>query len=105
MDEPSSNPPWYRSPLAIALCGSVLMWAALPPLAWGPLGWIAPVPWLFLVRRHALAGRRPYRALCLAGLVFWLLAIHWLRLPHPAVYMGWVALSAYLSCYLPLFVG
>ena len=52
-----------------------------------------------------LPGRRPYRALCLAGFVFWLMAIHWLRLPHPAVYLGWFALSAYLAVYLPVFVG
>jgi apolipoprotein N-acyltransferase len=90
---------------AIALGGSMLMWAALPPLALGWLGWIAPVPWLVLVRRERLVGRRPYRALWFAGFVFWMASIHWLRLPHPAVYLGWIALSAYLAVYLPLFVG
>ena len=30
------------------------MWAALPPLALGWLGWIAPVPWLLLVRSEEL---------------------------------------------------
>ncbi|MFN9956098.1 MAG: apolipoprotein N-acyltransferase, partial [bacterium] len=34
----------------------------------------------------------------------WLLAIHWLRLPHPATAIGWVALSAYLALYVPLFI-
>jgi apolipoprotein N-acyltransferase len=97
--------PWYRSTFAIALIGSLLLWAALPPLALGWLGWVAPVPWLLLIKRGDLPGRRPYRALYLAGLVFWLLAIHWLRLPHPAVYAGWFALSAYLAFYLPIFVG
>ena len=37
--------------------------------------------------------------------MFWLLTIHWLRLPHPALYLGWLALSAYLAIYLPVFVG
>ncbi len=104
-----TRPPWYGSTLAIALTGSLLLWAALPPLALGWLGWIAPLPWLYLVRRDDtewVAGcRRPYRALWLAGLAFWLLAIHWLRLPHPATSIGWLALSAYLGCYLPVFVG
>ena len=52
--------PWYRSTLAIALAGSVLMWAAQPPLALGWLGWIAPVPWLLLVREpmHSPAAAR-----------------------------------------------
>jgi apolipoprotein N-acyltransferase len=97
--------PWYRTTLAIALVGSLLLWAALPPLALGPLGWIAPVPWLLLVRADELPGRRPYRMLWFAGFVFWLAAIHWLRLPHPAVHVGWVALSAYLAIYLPVFVA
>jgi apolipoprotein N-acyltransferase len=43
--------------------------------------------------------------LYLAGYAFWLATIHWLRLPHPLVYLGWLALSAYLAVYLPLFVG
>ena len=100
-----SRPRWYGSTLAVALFGSILLWAALPPLAWGWLGWIAPVPWLLLVRAEQLPGRAPYRSLWLAGLVFWLLAIHWLRLPHPATSLGWIALSAYLAFYLPAFVG
>jgi len=98
-------PAWCRSTLAIALLGSLLLWAALPPLALGWLGWIAPIPWLVLIRRDDLPGRRPYGAIYLAGLVFWLIAIHWLRLPHPLVHLGWIALSAYLAVYLPLCIG
>ena len=96
---------WHRSTLAVALLGSLLMWAAQPPLALGWLAWIAPVPWLVLVRAEKLPGRRPYGALWLAGFAFWLATVQWLRLPHPAVYLGWLALSAYLACYLPVFVG
>jgi apolipoprotein N-acyltransferase len=97
--------PWHRSTLAIALTGSLLMFAALPPLAWGILSWIAPVPWLVLIQAGELPGRRPYRALWVAGFVFWLMAVHWLRLPHPATSLGWLALAAYLAFYLPAFVG
>jgi apolipoprotein N-acyltransferase len=93
------------STLVIALAGSLLMWAAQPPLALGWLGWLAPVPWLWLVREPELTGRRPYRTLWFAAFIFWMAALHWLRLPHPAVYLGWFALSAYLAVYLPLFVG
>jgi apolipoprotein N-acyltransferase len=91
--------------LVIALAGSLLTWAAQPPLALGWLGWLAPIPWLWLVREPELTGRRPYRTLWFAAFVFWMAALHWLRLPHPAVYLGWFALSAYLAVYLPLFVG
>ena len=105
MDEASSHQPWYRRVLPLAIFGSILMWAAQPPLSLWPLAWVAPVPWLLLVRRDQLTGRRPYLALWLAGFIFWLLAIHWIRLPHPALYLGWIALSAYLAFYIPLFVG
>lgn len=81
------------------------MWAAQPPLALGWLGWFAPIPWLVLVRQQELTGGRPYGKLWLAGFAFWLATIHWIRLPHPAVYAGWLALSAYLAIYVPLFVG
>src|SRR3954471_11319786 len=98
-------PAWCRSTLAIALLGSVLLWASLPPLALGWLGWIAPIPWLLLVRTRELPGQRPYRALYLAGVAFWLASIYWLCLPHPILCLGWFALSAYLAIYLPIFVG
>jgi apolipoprotein N-acyltransferase len=98
-------PAWRRSSLPIALVGSLLLWASLPPLALGWLGWIAPVPWLLLVRMDKLAGRRPYRALYVAGLAFWLASIYWLCLPHPILSLGWLALSAYLAIYVPIFVG
>ena len=70
-------------------------------------GWPGSRPclWLLLARREALLGRRPYRAIWLAGFLFWLAALHWLRLPHPATSIGWVALSFYLAFYVPLFVG
>ena len=91
--------------LTVALAGSLLFWAALPPLELSWLAWIAPVPWLVLVQWGSLTGRRPYVALWLAYFAFWLLSLHWLRLPHPALYLGWLALAAYLAIYLPLFVG
>ena len=100
-----SVPAWRRSTFAIAVAGSLLLWVALtwPALSW--LAWIAPVPWLLLIQADELPGRRPYPALYLAGLVFWLATLHWLRLPHPALYLGWFALAAYLAIYLPVFVG
>ena len=95
---------WYRTSLALGMLGSLLLWAAFPPLGWGGLAWVAPLPWLVLCRDDHLPGRRPYLNLYVVGLAFWLAAIHWLRLPHPATSLGWIALSAYLACYVPLFV-
>jgi apolipoprotein N-acyltransferase len=35
----------------------------------------------------------------------WLLMLEGIRLAHPALYAGWIALAAYLGVYLPLFIG
>ncbi len=96
---------WYHSTFGYALAGAVVLWAALPPLDLWLLGWTAPVWWVLLIRQEHLGGRRPYGALWLAGFLFWLAVLHWLRLPHPATSLGWVALSFYFAFYLPMFVG
>lgn len=103
-DRTKGNSP-SRTTLGVGVVGAVLLWASLPPLNWWPLGWIAPVPWLWLARLPVLPGRRPYLALWVAGAVFWTATNHWLRLPHPATSLGWFALSFYLACYVPLIVG
>ncbi len=82
-----------------------MLWAATPPPDLWPLAWLAPVPWAWLIRRRALAGRLPYVALAAAGFCYWMAVLHWLRLPHPATSIGWVAVSLYFAVYLPLFVG
>lgn len=88
----------------LALAGAAAMFLVQPPADLWPLAWLAPVPWLAIVAAPAITPRRPWWPLWAGGFVHWLLAIHWLRLPHPATSIGWVALSAYLACYLPLFI-
>jgi apolipoprotein N-acyltransferase len=96
---------WHRSTLAIGLLGSVLLWASLPPLHWWPLAWVAPLPWLLLILRPELRGRRPMLAIYVAGFAFWMGTLHFLRLPHWATSIGWVAMSAYLALYPLLLVA
>lgn len=98
------KPPVYRQAFAIAVVGSLLLFAAQPPLAWSLLGWVAPLPWLYLATTPALPGRRPYLQIWLAGFLYWMLAIHWLRLAHPATFLGLLLLAGYFGVYLPLFV-
>ena len=93
-----------RHTTALALAGAITMFLVQPPADLWMLAWLAPLPWLRIVQTEALDGRRPWLALWAAGFLHWLLAIHWLRLPHPATSIGWVALSAYLAAYLPLFI-
>jgi len=90
---------------AAALAGAMTMFLVQPPADLWMLAWVAPLPWLAIVRSARLGGRRPWLVLWLAGAAHWLATIHWLRLPHPATSIGWVALSAYLGLYLPLFVA
>jgi apolipoprotein N-acyltransferase len=88
----------------LSLGGAATMVLVQPPADLWMLAWVAPLPWLLLVQQRGLPGRRPWLALWVAGFAYWLTAIHWLRLPHPATSIGWVALSAYLAGYVPLFV-
>jgi apolipoprotein N-acyltransferase len=93
-----------RRLLRRALAGAVTMFLVQPPADLWAAACLAPVPWLLVARDGVGAARRPWRVLWLAGFLHWLLAIHWLRLPHPATSIGWVALSAWLGAFLPLFV-
>lgn len=96
---------WFaNSALAPALASAALSWAAFPPLDWWPLAWLAPLGWLWLCGRPVLPGRRPWLAIWFSGFVFWLGLLHFLRLPHPATCLGWVALSFYFAFYTPAFV-
>lgn len=102
---PTRLKPLQNSTFTLAIIGAILYWAAQPPLDWGLLGWIAPIPWIWLIRCDHLPGRWPYRSLWLAGFGFWMATLHFLRLPHPATSIGWVGLSGYQAFYLPAFVA
>ena len=93
------------STLVLGLTGAALLCVAFPPLGWSAVAWFAPVPWIVLICREKLSGRRPYVLLWLVGLIHWLFVIHWIRLPHWSAFFGWLALASYLALYLPLFVA
>jgi apolipoprotein N-acyltransferase len=97
--------PFVSSTLGLGLLGSLLVWAAFPPLNVPWFAWIAPLPWLWLARQPSLPGWRPYIVLWLCGTIHWLLMLEGIRLAHPALYAGWIALSTYLGVYLPAFIG
>ncbi len=101
----SSKTDWRQSTFWPALVGSTLYWAALPLVNLWPLAWLAPAPLVWLALRKELSGRRPYRMLWFVGFLFWLATLYFLTLPYWALCFGWLALSAYLAVYWPLFVG
>lgn len=81
-----------------AILTGPLLWAAFFPLNLGPLAFVALVPWLTLVRSPA-SGKRLYLAGYLGGVAFFLPALQWVRVAHPAMYASWIGLA--LAC--PLF--
>ena len=91
--------------LGLSLLSGILLWAAFPPLNWWHLAWIAPVPWLALVRLPVRFTWRTYAWIYLGGFVHWLAMLQGIRLAHPALYFGWITLAWYLAFYTPILVG
>lgn len=83
--------------LRIGVLGAIALWFAQPPLACHYLAWIAPAAWLWLADHPARYGRGHYLRFWFAGALYWLLAVHWVRLPHPLTPIGWPILAAYLG--------
>jgi apolipoprotein N-acyltransferase len=81
-----------------AVLSGVLLWAAFFPLNLGPLGFVALVPWLSLVRAD-VSRRRRYFAAYVGGFAFSVVATNWVRVAHPMMYFSWLA----FSLVLPLF--
>ncbi len=96
---------WYESTFFLGLSGAFLLWLSMPPVDWGFLAWVAPICWLLLIRRTALAGWRPFLTLYLVGWIYFGATFYWIMLPHALAILGWLALSSYLALYVLAFVG
>ena len=90
--------------LLLVVFGGVLLWLAFPPVGWFPLAWVAAWPWLAMISRPVLAGRRPYWQVYVGGFATWMLMLQWVRLPHWAAWFGWVAMAVVMGGYFLLFV-
>ncbi len=88
-----------------AMLGGLLYWLALPPVNWGFLAWISPVPWLLLVRRETLRGKHPYLVVWCFGALFWLGNLYWMTMPFWATSIGWILSGAYLGLYPVFLIG
>ncbi|NND98285.1 MAG: apolipoprotein N-acyltransferase [Pirellulaceae bacterium] len=84
---------------------AVLQWLSQPPLALAPVAAIAIVPWLMIISISNAPSRRGYWTIWGVGAIYWLVSLQGLRHAHPAIYVGWFALAAYLSVYGVLFVA
>lgn len=111
----------------IALLSLGLLWLAFPPVGWAGLAWFAWVPLFLLVVqrdltvavdvtvsdkhaaspefRHARGPKRMYWKLYFAGFLYWLGTFYFIPIPHPALYGGWILVSAYMAVYTPMLIG
>jgi len=90
----------------LALATFVLLWLAYPPFEFAPLAWLALVPLMLVVFPKSLPARlKVLRKTYFAAVLFWLATFYFLPYPHPVLFIGWFALSAYLALYTPLFVA
>ncbi|QEG21159.1 apolipoprotein N-acyltransferase [Mariniblastus fucicola] len=92
--------------LFFSLLSSAMLWLAMPGPGRGiySLAWIAMVPTVWLIQSPILP-HKLLRQVWIANLVFWLVMLHFVRLPIWLLWFGWFALAAYLSVYGPLFVS
>lgn len=84
---------------------ALLLWTTFPPANWGWLAWIALVPLFLLVKsRGERSARSVYFGAWLGGVIFWSLAIQWVRLTDESAWLGWLAMVLALSAFWPLFL-
>ncbi len=89
----------------MAAMSCALLWISQPPCGLWPLALIAVVPWLRLATASGKITKRGYLILWAASTLYWLLSLQGLRHAHPAMFLCWMALAAYLATYHLLFVG
>jgi apolipoprotein N-acyltransferase len=89
-------------PFWLTLISNALLWLAYPPVGWGWLAWVAPVPMLMLVFTADIPRAPALVKVWGASFLFWLATFYFIPLPHPILILGWLALSAYLAIYTPL---
>lgn len=88
----------------LAVAGALLQWCSFDPVGWYPLAWVALLPWLLLIRKDSLAGRKAWLQVWAGGAIFWAAATYYIAIPLLMTAIAWVALFAYLSIYPVLFV-
>ncbi len=106
-------------PFLSTFVSGCLLWFSMPPLAnwtlssinplWSDfpiltlLAWFALIPILGLVYPQRLPDRS-VRKIWLASWIYWAAILYFIPIPHWALWFGWIAMSLYLSIYIPLFI-
>ena len=89
---------------ALTALSMFLLWLSFPPIGWSAMAWISLTPLIFLTASNPNLGRRHYFRIWTTGVLYWLATFYFIPIPHPALWLGWIVISVYLACYLPVFV-
>jgi apolipoprotein N-acyltransferase len=92
-----------RTVFVLATASLLMMWCSFTPLEWAPLAWVCLVP-LSLLLRPVTLPRTWFFTLWLAGTIWAIATLQWMRLGHPAMYLALLALALYVGLYVPVFV-
>ncbi len=87
-----------------AALSMLLLWSAFPPAGLAAIGWVALLPIIHLINDPHNLRLRDYGKIWAVGCLYWLVTFYFIPIPHPALWLGWIAISIYLACYLPFFV-
>jgi apolipoprotein N-acyltransferase len=93
-----------RHQLIAGLVSGVLLWTSFPPLQWSLLAWVALAPLFWLATLRPVRAKT-YLSAWGGGLIFWLLAVSWVRVIDPGAWLGWVTMALVLSLWWPAFVA
>lgn len=86
-----------------AILSGLLLWTAFFPLDLGFMAYIALAPFLALVRVEGIGASRRYFAAYVGGIVFFGLALNWIRVAHPMMaYFAWPGMTLYCALYWPI---
>lgn len=103
IDRARAAPERSRAALWLGPVTALLLWASFTPLDWGWVAWFALAPLLCLARSPRPM-RGTYLGTCLAGAVFWIPTLQWMRLGDATMYPAWGAMAIYASLYFPAFM-
>lgn len=91
--------------LVFSLLSFLFLWIAMPGPGRGHwwLAWPALTPLIWLIHSPS-PPHKVLRQVWIASLIFWLVMMHFVRLPLWPLWFGWLALATYLAVYGPIFV-
>lgn len=106
--DPSATSQWVNPlksahPSVLAVASAVVLWSSFPTIDWSWMAWVALVPIFALIEGEFQAWKL-YGSAWLGGSVFWLLAIHWVRLADETAFPGYLLMALLLSTGWPLFL-